>query len=345
MAVDDVRDDVKESRKTNLTIILAAVALVLVFGVFTVLLWRAHFFSYTGSESSAKTVAEALTLVGGMIGGVISVLGLVLKYSLDRQTEARLAADSERSDNSQRESEKRLKLEAATKVIELFATKDGHDAPELQIAGGVLTLSSLGQHSLALVLTSDLLRRGKLDASTVCVVLDQALRENSESIQIHAISLLDDNAAKMLTEDGFECPLCILNWENCLTAYARQWAMVVLVKILLARPKSEWFPKYEFNAYAIASALALAWLKTDEDGRLKADAAAILNRLLPALPTQTLLFHPRRTIDLTQIRNSVADAKDAGSSSAGIIVANLEKWIEGDDATVAQRGVVPASPS
>jgi len=97
----------------------------------------------------------------------------------NEEAEKRLQLDSDRSASMQQEAEQRLTLEAATKVIQLFATSDGHDAPSTQIAGGLLTLSSLGQHSLAILLTADLLGRKKIGGSTACEVIERALQQDS----------------------------------------------------------------------------------------------------------------------------------------------------------------------
>jgi len=308
-----------EASKTNRMITVALAAIVLVFGVFTFVLWRAHFFTQTASDSSSKLVAQALTLVGGLVGAIVSILGILLRYSMDRQTEAR-----------QQEAEDRLKLEAATRVIQLFVNGDGRQAPATQIAGGLLTLSSLGQHSLALVLTADLLRREKIDGSTACEVIGQALQQNSEEIQISAISVMVNYPAAMITDNGVEIPKPILNWEcKKLCVYVREWAPVALGDIMTKRPLATWREQYPYDAYGAIGALALGWLH-ESDPQMKYDIGVILNCLLDAFPDSGVLFHPLEAIDTDKIRLEVKDLQSPRSQVRDV-VERLKTWKNGAD--------------
>jgi hypothetical protein len=344
-------DPVNGTNTANRTIGIAIAAIVLVFGVFTVALWRAGFFTFTGTESSSKVVAQALTFVGGLVGAVVSILGILLKYSIDRQAEARLAVesrrsaavqdraerrlqmDSERSAALQREAEKRLKLEAATKVIQLFVTSDGKDAPSTQIAGGLLTLSSLGQHSLAILLTADLLRREMIGGSTACEVIEQALQQDSEDIQREAICLMMNYPKQMLTENGMAAPDSISNWNTRLCEYVREWAPIVLADIMTKRPLAEWRSKYGGVARAVLAILALGWRYEKED-RIRSDIGVTLNSLLRAFPDcPSQVFHQKETIDMDKIRAEVVKAQP-GTDAGADIVTRLDKWIADANAPV-----------
>jgi hypothetical protein len=325
--VVDQSNQLDQTSKTNRTIGFGIAAIVAAFIVFTVVLWRAHFFTYTGTESSSKFVAQALTFVGGLVGAIVSILGILLKYSIDRQAEARLAVDSQHAAAMQQEAEKRLKLEAATKVIQLFGTSDGHEAPSTQIAGGLLTLASLGQHELAMVLTADLLQRKRIEASTACGVIEQALQQDSEEIQIDAIELLVEHTADMLTPSSLEIPMSILNWDLKLSEHVRGWAPIVLGDIMTKRPLSDWLTKdYTPDANTALAALALGWLH-EPNSRLKNDVGAVLDCLLRAFPDSGELFHPKETIDTDKIR---AELTAAHSSNAQVndVLARLNKWID-----------------
>jgi hypothetical protein len=382
-------DTVNVASTANRTIGIAIAAIVLVFGIFTVALGRAGFFTFTGTDPSSKVVAQALTFVGGLVGAVVSILGILLKYSIDRQAEARLAVDSRRSaalqdraerrlqmdsdrsaamqqeaekrlkldsdrsaamqqeaekrlrldsDRSaamQQEAEQRLTLEAATKVIQLFATSDGREAPPTQIAGGLLTLSSLGQHSLAILLTTDLLRRNKIDGSTACEVIEQALQRGSEDIQADAINVMVSYPERMLTESGMAAPTSISDWAPGLCDYVREWAPIALADIMTRRPLAEWrCDEYEGVANAVLSALALGWLH-ENNRRLKDDIGVILNCLLIAFPFSpgTQLYHPKKTIDVDKIRAEVAVVKSTDRHVVNM-VARLNKWITDTAAAV-----------
>ena len=319
-----------QASDTNQTITVAIAAMVLVFAVFTVVLWRAHFFTNTGTESSLKVVAEALTFVGGLVGAIVSILGILLKYSMDRQTEARLASDAERAAASKQQEENRLKLEAATKVIQLFGTTEGKEAAPIQIAGGLLTLASLGQHSLTLVLTGDLLRRKTIEAGTACLVIDQALQQDSEEIQINAMDLLGDHTADLLPEDDFAFPISILNWDDKLSNYAREWGPIVLGHTMTGRPLSVWRRRVQERANGAVAALALGWL-TEKEPRLKNEIGVILSCLLRAFPGSGVLYHPKKTVDTDQFKDEVA-ALHAETTAVTDVVTRLNTWIDEADA-------------
>jgi hypothetical protein len=350
-------EPVNVASTANRTIGIAIAAIVLVFGVFTLALSRAGFFTFTGTESSSKVVAQALTFVGGLVGAVVSILGILLKYSIDRQAEARLAVDSrrsaavqdraerrlqmdsERSAALQREAEKRLKLEAATKVIQLFVTSDGHDAPATQIAGGLLTLSSLGQHSLAILLTGDLLRRELIGGSAACEVIEQALQQDSGDIQREAICLMVNYPKQMLTENGMAAPDSISNWNTGLCEYVREWAPIVLADIMTKRPLAEWRGQYEGVAHAVLAILALGW-REEKEGRIRSDIGVTLNALLRAFPDcPGQIFHPKETIDMDKIRAEVKTGQP-GTNAGTDIVQRVDKWIADANAPV-----LPSQPA
>ena len=342
-----------ETHKTNWTIGVSIAAIVVVFGIFIGALSRAHFFTYTGTESDAKVVGEALTLVGGLIGAIVSVLGILLKYSSDRQTEARLAFDADRSNELERQTqarldldslaartakekeETRLKLDSATKIIQLFGTSDGKEAYPIQIAGGLLTLARLGYCDIALDLTSDLLhRRRGLNATTISLVVDQALRQDSEEVQIAATYLLLHHPEEMLSDDGFSYPKSILNWEK-LGPYTREWAPIALGRMMTRRPLSQWECEFMPAVNTVLAALARGWhAEQKTNGLPKQHIGAVLRSLFGAFPEEPeskgpgrreIIAHPRGLIDLKPIREEVAAAK-AVSDTARCLVAELEEW-------------------
>jgi hypothetical protein len=352
----------KPSSQTNRTIAIAIVAIVFVFVVFTVVLWRAHFFTFTGADSSEKVVAEALTFVGGLVGAIVSILGILLKYSIDSQAEERaridsdrsdaskkneekrLQMDSDRADASKKNEEKRLQMEAATKAVQLFGTNDGHEAAPIQRAGALLILASLGQHHLALSLANELLSSHSLDGRTACDLigqaLDQALLEQNQDLQIATVRLLSNQAANLVTSTGFVVPMSIANWDKRLCPYVREWAPIALGKVLMARPSSAW--RLE-NVNVIIGALAIGW-RGEPDVELKNEIGAVLACLLRAFPECLgYIYHPLGPIDTDQILSEVASL--APTHSAGIaLVDRLSAWMRSEE-TVGQSNPEPIPPT
>jgi hypothetical protein len=340
-----MRTSETRAQQTNRTITIAIAAIVLVFAIFTIGLWRAHFFTFTGSDNSEKIVAEALAFVGGLIGAVVSVLGVLLKYSIDSQAEHRAAIESERSAVLQKDSENRLKLEAATKAVQLFGTSDGKETPPIQRAGALVTLASLDQHSLAIALTDDLLRRKKLEPGTAALVINQALLRGDLETQIDAVSLLVNYPAQMLTNTGFQCPMSIVNWHESLSPYVREFAPIALATMMTERPLLEWHRGLESSAYVAIAAVALAWLD-EKDPRLTNDTGAILSCLLRAFPETLTLCHPKQAIDTEVLRPRVRDLV-ATTSSAVDAVKRLNSWIEASKQPpqIVPAATTPSSPA
>ena len=352
------QNQVEEARKTSQTIKIAIAAIVFVFAVFTAVLGRAGFFSHAATDSQDKLLAEALTFVGGLVGAIVSILGVLLKYSMDRQTESRLAFEQERTAALQDEAENRQTLEAATRVIQLFANSDGKEAPPIQIAAGLLTLSNLNQHSLSLVLTADLLRRKTIEASTACQVIDAALKQKPKNpgdpqiardlqdIQINAISLLQERAEDMIA-NGLDLPMSIVNWDTSVCDYVREWAPIAVGTMMTKRSLATWRSDFRDYANVALSALSLGWLH-DPNPKLKNQVGAILECLLRAFPNSGSLNHPREAINTVDIRDQLKKQllpAESLSDRVTEVVRALNQWIADTDGPVTVGNTAPAPPS
>jgi hypothetical protein len=338
----------KASGEAKRTIYYAIAAIVAVFALFTWGLWRAHFFTSTGSDASDKLVAEALTFVGGLVGAIVSILGLLLKYSIDTQAEERAKMEAERATASKKIEEKRLQMEAAIRAVQLLAASDGKESPPIQQAGALFALASLDQHELTIQLTAKLLEQSKVDATTAANLVDSALRfaillndevknrQESLDIQIDVVDLLNRNAALFVIPTGCELPRTVVNWDKRLSAYFREWAPVALGEMMMQRSLKEWRDKFPYYANTIIAPLALGFEETQEP-RLKSDLGAMLECLFRAFPDNGLLFHPLRTIDTMKLREEVKGSI-AGSDAVANMVVRLNAWSAIPPAPPAQAG-------
>ena len=288
------------------------------------ILWRGGYLSFRGTPASASVVAAALTFIGAVLAGCISLVGILFKESYDRRSEDRAQMESDRALAAGREAEKRLQLEAAIKAIQLFAKPDGSESLPIQRAGALFMLSSLSHHELALALASELLRDKGVGPNVVAAVIDDALRSNDQRAQEQAITLLYASAGQMLTKNGFDFPSLLLNGSDGLPRYVREWSAIALATLVLARPLVIWRQQL-FDVYGALAGLALMWLK-EEDEELKADLSAILNAVLRAFPDLENLRHPARFIDITAIRNAVAGTRPFTLGAAGVVV-KFDKWL------------------
>ena len=314
-------------RRSTIQLAIAIASVLVLFAGLIAVMWRLGFFSFTGTDPSSKIVVGAFALVGSFAAAAGSIVGVLLKHSIDSRT-AML----------QRDAEQRLKLEAAISALQLFSTSSGSPSPAIQRDGALFTLASLDQHELTLALVADMLRKNELAAGTASSLLNQALLRGKADVQIQAITVLDDNAANLLTAEGVEIPACLENWDPSLSAYVREWAPIALGKVMAARPAQVWSSKYPYNRNGIIASLALAW-ENERDTQLKNDVGGILRGVISPFPAIGTLRHPRMALDIESIRAKVASLAPL-SSQADQIVHRLAQWSDpAGDATVSDGGV------
>jgi len=338
-------------QNTNWTTVVSIGAMTGIFIIFVLVLWKAGFLSFKGDDPSSKVVAAALALVGGLVAAVVSIIGLILKYSIDQRTETRLQieatraaadrkAESDRANALQTQAEQRLKLEAAIRSVELFGASEGK-AATLQRAGALFTLSSLDQHELTLSLTTELLQRDELEPSTACELIDRALRKGDNDVKANAIIILYENVERMTASANLYIPACIGSWDVCLTPYVREFACLCLAKVLMTRPLVVWQSLFPEDANAIIGALGLGWLNENEsDPRIRNDIGAVLNGVLSGFRNMGTLYHPKKAINTDELRIEVAKIT-ASTSHAAETVRQLHRWVAGEASTRSQG--VPAS--
>jgi hypothetical protein len=310
-------------RQFNRSGFTAIAGALIVFVIFALVLWQTDLLKFTGSDPSSKVVAAAIALVGAFLGTLITFVGILLKNSLDQQAEHRLQLEAERNEALQRDAEQRLKLEAAIRAVQLFTTSAGNLSPDIQRAGALLTLSSLGQYKLVLTLTSELLSSGLIASGTVALLIDQALLKGEEEEKRNAISLFLDYSERFLTTTGAVLPSSITSGSNNFPPFIRGWIPIILGRIIAARPLAEW-RKYRFSFYEILSILAIDWQEESIE-EIKGDVGAILKVALQVFADSGHLQHPRMSLDTYQIRLDVKSASPK-TTAATELVERLNMW-------------------
>lgn len=311
-------------------VIFAVAVVVLAFSAFVIVLWSVGLFDFTGTDASAKIVSASIALVGGFFGSLVSIIGLILKHSLDQrntdireQAERRLVLESQRNSALEIEAENRLKLEAAVRAVSLLSTSTGKPAPMIQRAGALFALTSLKRYELATALTSELLAKGELDVHSAASILNRAMESGDQRTQEEAVIIFYNNVERFLAPKGaVELPDSFYRWRADLSDYSREWGTIAMARLLIARPLSEWD---EYEAYSILSALSLAWIK-EVNKNLKQDIGAILKSVLTAFPSSAnILHHPQQEINIADIRSQVASA--TSTSDAEIeLVKQIDEW-------------------
>jgi hypothetical protein len=295
--------------------------IVLLFAIFGFLLWRAGLFRYDGTEPSAKAIAASLALAGALVGSLVSIVGIVLKHSLDlrtaalnAETERRLGIDAERTSKLQGEAERRLTQEATIEAAKLLGSSSK--------VGALFALSSLGMHDLATVLTGHLLAMGRVDANSAAWLLDRTLKTGEPLLQNEAAYLLEVYVHKFLMPNGKGTfPSCILNWDLSLPSWVRQQGARALGYLLAARPYSEWD---EDVALSIMGTFGSGWA-TETDQLVKNEIGVCLKSMLAAAPKGGALYYSNQPIPIDEILSEVRDliTKDRLTQR---LVEQLDKW-------------------
>jgi hypothetical protein len=298
----------REYRGMTRALIHRFASLILVTAVvaFIVAVWRSQGLVFAGTSSSATVVAAVLVLIGTFMTAVVSVIALLVKYAIDRQTEARLSVESDRAQLLQHDAEERFKLEASIRAIQLLAGPSGEASLPVQRAGALITLSSLGQHVLVLTLLQTLLQRNEIDAMTATQMIDRALLSGNARVQTDATSLLETYAHRFVTDYGYEFPIALLTHECDLSVYSKRWAAIAVAKVIVARPLSEWNSHHRAALDGLIGNLCLFW-KSESDENVRTDAGAVLYVILQAVGYDDVeIAVAQGVVDVTELRRATS---------------------------------------
>jgi hypothetical protein len=290
---------------TRLTLTVVAGVIVL-FVTFTILIWRLGLGTFAGSEGQAKVIVAGLTLLGGFLAAVITLVGVLIRASLDERAEGR------------------LKLEAGTRAVQLLVTADGQLSSLSQRGGALYLLSSLGFHELTLALTADLLSRGEVEPHTAASVLDMALTSGQAAIQAAAIDIVYDHASHFLTPTGYELPESINAGCANLPPFVRSWAASALGRLMIARPLREW-ATLRFAGHSILGTLAIAW-QNEKEPRIRQNFGGIFASLRPQFPQiPDVLYSPQGDINILKATQETRDV-EPWTDAAAYLVEQINAW-------------------
>lgn len=205
------------------TIALVAGFLIVVYGGLILVLWQIGIFDL-GGETNAAVLAPVLALLGAAFGASLTLVGVMLKHSIDMRT-FRLA-----------------QLEACIRGVDLLVTGDGKPAPPSRQAGALFALTQLGQVGFALALLKEAWAREEISLNAAVWVIDRGLESGDPQLEQDAAALLESNATRLLTSDGsWAWPTVVDHkWPVNLHFYARQYLLDALIGVLGARTPDEW---------------------------------------------------------------------------------------------------------
>lgn len=257
------------------------------------------------------TATAVLTLVGVLGTGVVTLIGFMLKHSIDgyavqfqQASEKRLQLDSDNNRLLGKQAEDRLRLDTALRAVALLSTSSGAPADGSQKAGALFALASLGQIELALALLAKMWPTGEVDDDTAMVMLEKALRSEAAH-QMNAVEIMLANVHRMTSSgeshimpNGFG-----VSWDPTLCLWAREGLVEVVIRIILAIPREKWSIDY------LRGAMGKLYLAMTHDPqiRIQGETALVLKELLDADIVHRVLFFPDGNVYLPEMRQRVED--------------------------------------
>jgi hypothetical protein len=210
-----------------------------VFLATTLWLWLAR----PGGDYNIKLVVGLVTFFGTVLTVAASVIGLMLKDSVDRRTLGlRIEAES------------RLKTDTALTAVELMGAKRPEEGTPLQRAGALMALASLGHQRFALGLLDELWEAESVPTRSAVWLIDSCLVSPESGVQEEAADLLRRHADRLLSSEGrFLWPRGAFNVRGIksLSQLAAFWSLEALLGCLTSRPYDEWDPEDLNEAYVL----------------------------------------------------------------------------------------------
>jgi hypothetical protein len=192
--------------------LFASSAALLILLIAVVLMVRLGLFQNSSTDVGTKNIASALALVGAVLSAAVTLIGTVVKFSIDDRT-ARLAAiEQQRNYALAQEAEKRNRIEAAIRAVGLLA-QNNKDAPSSQIDGALLALVSLDEIDLALALLSELWKKEKVSQHAAEVILRQAFVSGDDDARTAAADILGQNADQLSSQEYYFWPVPSSGWR------------------------------------------------------------------------------------------------------------------------------------
>lgn len=254
--------------------LVAVLAAVAIFGSAYFLMWKVGLFDIPASDPGAKTLAAVLALVAAVLATAVTLIGIVLKNSIDNRNHA-LAV----------EAEKRNRIEAAIRAVSLLG-ENNQDTTRNQMGGSLLALVSLGEISLATALLGQLWPEDKVMPHVADVVLTEAFKADSEHTKDAASVILMRNAAKIRQKNFNIWPFPGYPWDLELSTNCRFGLVEAAIEWMKEEIRFEAFPHGLFPQAVIVLNRAL----DDTDISIRSSAAAALRPFVSRIPQDVYLY-------------------------------------------------------
>ena len=177
-------------------------------------------FDVAKDDTGTKTLAASLGIVGAVLSAVVTLIGIVLKYSIDERNAQQTALESSRNFWLSIEAEKSNRIEVAIRAVGLLS-ENNKDTTIHQVGGALLALVSLGELELAVSLLGTLWPEHLISRQVADIILRKALLDDSDDLKSIAATVLLYNADQIEVQNDFIWPIPDLTWWSDLPAGCR----------------------------------------------------------------------------------------------------------------------------
>jgi hypothetical protein len=228
----------------------------------------------------------------GLLGVVVAaVIAALVSLAVDRQ------------------SNRRLRLDAAMKAGGLLVPGPSGQADPAASASGLLALTQLGHAQLAVALLVDVWpdgedRQDRVSSETAILVIDAALRSDEGNAQLVAAELLCRHAKRLDPCQSLHWPSSVDGrWLPHLAPKAKLLVLDGLVLMAVSSPSNE-------NALRSVAVRLYGAYEGDPEPHVKGCVGTLIKAIVPELAKldYTEFMQGARTVSLAQLRSAAAAA-------------------------------------
>ena len=194
--------------------LIASGAAVTILVVAVILMFLLGLFDAATDENGAKRLAASLALVGAVLSAVVTLIGIVVKYSIDDRN-AQLAVEAERRNH----------IDVAIRAVDLLC-ENNQGTTIHQIGGSLLALISLGELELAVSLLATLWPERLVSRHVADVLLRKAILAGSDDVKNDAAVVLSNNTEQIQVQDDMYWPIPNVGWSTDLPVDCRRSLVV-----------------------------------------------------------------------------------------------------------------------
>jgi hypothetical protein len=196
-----------------------------------------------GGDYDIKMVQVLIAAFGTLLTVLVSVIGLMLKDSMDRRTL-----------DLRKQAEARLRMDTSLTAVGLMGAKGKEEGKSLQQAGALMALVNLGHEAFALGLLDELWRAESVPNTSAVWLIERCLLSQKRDLQEEAAQLLRKHADRLLSPEGrFLWPRGAFDERRIksLSALAAFWSLEALLSCLTSRSRDQWDWEYLNEAYVL----------------------------------------------------------------------------------------------